>query len=168
MKVLVAYYSMTGNTKKMAEAIARGVKQQGLEVDAKSVSHIKPGELLQYEALIFGSPTYYGLMAAEVKKLLDESVQFHGKLSGKIGGAFTSCGGIGGGAETTIFSILEAFLIHGMIIVGESSAFHYGPVSIASPNKNVIECCVKYGQKIADLTKVIFITTSTQEKDSLP
>jgi len=156
MKVLVGFYSRTGNTKKMAEAIAEGVEKQGLTVDLKDVNDITPDELLNYDALIFGSPTYYGLMAAEMKKLLDESVTHHGKLSGKIGGAFTSCGGIGGGAETTIFSILTAFLIHGMIIVGESGAYHYGPVSIGSPNERVLGSCTKYGQKIAIFAKKIF------------
>lgn len=147
---------MTGNTKKMAEAIAQGVRQQGSEPDVKAVNQVKPEELLNYQALIFGSPTYYGLMAAEVKKLLDRSVKFHGKLSGKIGGAFTSSGCVGGGGETTILSILQAFLVHGMIVIGESDIFHYGPLSIASPNKNVLECCIKYGKKIADLTQMVF------------
>ncbi len=156
MKALVAYYSMTGNTKKMAEAIAKGVKTQGIEVDLKAVTHVKPDDLLHYEALILGSPTYYGLMAAEMKKLLDESVRFHGQLSCKIGGAFTSSGGIGGGGETTILSILQAFLVHGMIVIGESDMFHYGPLSIASPNEKVLECCIKYGQKIAEITKKFF------------
>ena len=156
MRILIAYQSMTGNTKKMAEAIAQGVRQQGLEPDVKAVNHVTPAELLDYEALIFGSPTYYGLMAAELKKLFDGSVKFHGKLSGKIGGAFTSSGCIGGGGETTILSILQAFLIHGMIIIGESDISHYGPLSIASPNKTVLECCVKYGKKVAELTQRVF------------
>lgn len=156
MRILIAYHSMTGNTKKMAEAIAQGVRQQGLEPDVKAVSHIKPDELLHYEALIFGSPTYYGLMAADVKKLLDSSVRFHGKLAGKIGGAFTSSGCVGGGGETTILSILQAFLIHGMIIIGESDISHYGPLSITSPNKSALDCCVKYGKKVAELTQRVF------------
>jgi NAD(P)H dehydrogenase (quinone) len=155
MKILVGYYSKTGNTKKMAEAIAKGIKKEGIEVDLRDVNKIKPDDLLNYEALIFGSPTYYGIMAAELKKLLDESVAYHGKLSGKIGGAFTSAGGIGGGAETTILSILEAFLIHGMIVIGESGIFHYGPVSIGSPDEKVLESCAKYGIKIARLMKKI-------------
>lgn len=156
MRALVSFYSRTNNTKKMAEAIAEGVKKAGLTVDVKKITDVKPADLLNYHAIIFGSPTYYGLMAAQMKKLLDESVIHHGKLAGKIGGAFTTCGGIGGGAETTIISIFEAFLIHGMIIIGESGAYHYGPVSIESPDEQCLASCVKYGQKIADLTKKIF------------
>lgn len=156
MRTLVAYYSRTGNTKKMAQAIADGVKKAGLAVDVKKINDIKTKDLLNYHAIIFGSPTYYGQMAAEVKELLDKSVTYHGNLSGKIGGAFTSCGSIAGGAETTIMGILDAFLIHGMIIVGESGPYHYGPVSIESPDKDVLQACSTYGNKIATLTRKIF------------
>jgi len=98
MKILVAYYSRSGNTQKMAEAVAKGVKQAGVDSDVREVTTMSIDDLPQYDALIFGSPTYYGVMAAEMKKLLDDSVKYHGKLSGRIGGAFTSAGGIGGGS----------------------------------------------------------------------
>ncbi len=140
----------------MANTIAEGVKKEGISVDLKDVKDITPNDLLNYEGLIFGSPTYYGLMAAELKKLLDDSVKHHGKLSGKIGGAFTSSGMIGGGGETTIFSIIEAFMIHGMIVVGDAHLQHYGPLSIGSPDDEITKTCTKYGQKIADLAKKIF------------
>ena len=156
MKILVGYYSKTSNTKKMAKAIVEGVKKEEVTVDLKEVTELKPDDLLYYDALIFGSPTYYGLMAAELKKLLDDSVKYHGKLSGKIGGAFTSSGMIGGGGETTIFSILQALMIHGMIVIGDAQMQHYGPLSIGSPDDKAITTCVKYGQKIARLTKKIF------------
>ncbi len=156
LKALVGYYTRTGNTKKMAQAIARGVKKEGIDVDLVPLNKIKPKDLLKYHLIILGSPTYYGLMAGEVKKFIDESVKYHGKLSGKVGGAFTSCGGIAGGAETTILSILEAFLIHGMIIIGESGSYHYGPVSIEKPDKKVIVSCELYGHRLARFTKKIY------------
>ncbi len=156
MKVLVGYYSRTGNTKKMAQAIAQGVKKAGVAVDLRSIKCIKPADLLNYQAIIFGSPTYYGLMASELKLLLDETVTYHGRLAGRIGGAFTSSGGIGGGGETAILGILESFLIHGMIIIGEADAYHYAPLSIGSPNQKVLKVCKRYGQKIAILTEKIF------------
>ncbi len=159
MKILVAYYSRSGNTKKMAEAVAEGVKQAGVDADLKDVSTMNVDDLPLYDAFICGSPTYYGLMAAEMKKLLDDSVKYHGKLSGKVGGAFTSAGGIGGGAETTVLSILEALLIHGMVVVGEAGSFHYGPVAIGEPDEKVLAACKKYGTKIADLTKKVINET---------
>jgi NAD(P)H dehydrogenase (quinone) len=156
MKILVGYYSRTGNTKKMAEAIAKGIKEVGVACEVKEISEVSVDELLNYEGLIFGSPTYYGLMAAEMKKLIDDSVKYHGRLDGKIGGAFTSSGMIGGGGETTILSILDAFMVHGMIVVGDAVLQHYGPLAIGEPDEEVHEMCIKYGQKIAVLTKKIF------------
>jgi NAD(P)H dehydrogenase (quinone) len=156
MKILIGYYSRSGNTKKMAEAIARGVADEGVACEVKAISDISVDELLQYEGLIFGSPTYYGQMAADVKKLFDDSVKHHGKLTGKIGGAFTSSGMMGGGGETTIFSIFEAFLIHGMIIAGDAKIQHYGPLAVGAPDKEAENNCMKYGKKIAALTKKIF------------
>ncbi|MGB3341033.1 MAG: NAD(P)H-dependent oxidoreductase [bacterium] len=156
MKILIGYYSKTGHTKKMAEAIAEGIKKENVTAEIKKIKDISVDELLEFEAIIFGSPTYYGVMAADLKKLLDESVKHHGKLSGKIGGAFSTSGMMGGGGETTILSILQALLVHGMIIIGDARMQHYGPLAIGEPDGNAIDTCQKYGQKIAELTKKIF------------
>ncbi|UCD19879.1 MAG: NAD(P)H-dependent oxidoreductase [candidate division WOR-3 bacterium] len=155
MKILVAYYSRSGHTKEMAQAIAKGVRNEGVECDLRDISEVNVDDLLDYDALLFGSPTYYGQMAAELKKLFDDSVKHHGKLTGKIGGAFTSSGMVGGGGETTIFSIIHALLIHGMIIVGDAEMQHYGPLAIELPDEEAVKKCVKYGQKTAALTKKI-------------
>ena len=156
MKILIGYHSRSGHTKKMADAIARGVTKENITVAVKTIDRITVDELLDYEAIIFGSPTYYGLMAAEVKRLFDESVKIHGKLSGKIGGAFSSSGMMGGGGETTIMSILEAFMVHGMIIIGDARLQHMGPLAIGDPDGNAIDTCEKYGHKIAELAKKVF------------
>jgi len=152
-KALVVYYSQSGNTRKMAESISEGIKKEGLEVALKEVKDVSASELLQYDAIVVGSPTYYGSMAAEVKKLFDESVEFHGKLDGKIGAAFSSSANIGGGNETTILDILNAMLIHGMIIQGDYSGDHYGPVAIGAPDARSIKECLRYGSRIARLVK---------------
>lgn len=156
MRVLISFYSRTGNTKKMAEIIAEGVKKENVPCDIRDVTTVKTDELLSYDALIFGSPTYYGAMAAEMKKLIDDSVKHHGKLTGKIGGAFSSSGMIGGGGETTILNILEAFMVHGMIVTGDAVLQHYGPLAIGAPDEEVHNMCIKYGQKIAVLVKKLF------------
>lgn len=156
MKILIAYYSRTGNTKKMAELVAQGVSKEAVAYDLREVTTVKVDELLNYDSLIFGSPTYYGLMASEMKKLIDDSVKYHGKLVDKIGGAFSSSGMIGGGGETTILSILEAFMVHGMIVVGDAVLQHYGPLAINAPDEEIRNMCVKYGQRIAILTKKTF------------
>ncbi len=154
-KVLVVYYSRGGNTKKMAELICGAVKEEGLDVALKDVQEVKADELLKYDGLIVGSPTYYGSMAAEIKKLFDDSVKFHGKLDGKVGAAFSSSRNIAGGNETTILDILNAMLIHGMIIQGDYSGDHYGPVAIDSPDIRSTKECQRLGSRFAKLVKKI-------------
>lgn len=151
--ILIGYYSRTGNTKLMAETIAEAAQNEGAKVALKPVEKIKPDELLDYDAIIIGSPTYYGTLAYPVKKLIDESVKLHGKLDGKIGGAFSSAANIAGGNETTILSILQAWLIHGMIVQGDPKGDHYGPVSIGKPEKRSLTECKRYGERIANLLK---------------
>ena len=153
-KMLIAYYSRSGHTRGMAEEVAEGARTAGdVEVDCKDVTTLSAQELLNYDAIVLGSPTYYGSMAAEVKKLLDESVAFHGQLTGKVGGAFSSSANIGGGNETTIMDILKALLIHGMVIQGTASGDHYGPVAIGAADDRAREECRKLGSNIAALTK---------------
>lgn len=137
----------------MAKLIEEGVKSELDDVDTLDVKDVKPNDLLKYDAVIIGSPTYYGLMSADVKGLLDRSVRHHGKLEGKVGGAFTSSHNVGGGNETTVIAILEALLIHGMVICGDPEGDHYGPVSIGKPDKRVEKVCHRYGQRVAALTK---------------
>jgi NAD(P)H dehydrogenase (quinone) len=149
----VIYYSKTGNTKKMAESIVEGIKKEGIEPVIKAVKDVDVNELLKYEGIIIGSPTYYGTMAAEIKKLLDESVKFHGKLDGKVGAAFSSSANIAGGNETTILDILNAMLIHGMIIQGDPLGDHYGPVAIGEPDDRSIRECTRLGSRVAKLVK---------------
>jgi len=152
-KVLITYYSRTGNTEKMAKLIEEGIKAGGVEVVTKRVQDTTVDELTEYDGIIAGSPTYYGSMAWELKKLLDESVKLHGKLDGKIGGAFSSAANIGGGNETTILDILNAFLIHGMIVQGDPMGDHYGRVSINAPDSRVENQCRRMGERIAALVR---------------
>ncbi|GAG80818.1 unnamed protein product [marine sediment metagenome] len=152
-KILIIYYSRSGNTKKMASLVEAGVTAEGIDVTLKDVLKTKAKELLDYDGIIIGSPTYYGTMAAEIKKLLDDSVAFHGQLEGKVGAAFSSAANIGGGNETTITDILKAMLIHGMIIQGNSQGDHYGPVSIGSPDERVEGQCKTLGQRVSALVK---------------
>ena len=85
--VLIIYYSRSGNTEKMADYVREGVESEGVAAKVSPVSGLHPSDLLEPEGIIIGSPTYYGGMAAEIKSLLDQSVSYHGKLVGKVGGA---------------------------------------------------------------------------------
>jgi len=149
----IIYYSRSGNTEKMAKFVLEGIKEEGEEGIIKRVEDTSLSDLLQWEGIIVGSPTYYGLLAGPLKDFFDKSVKFHGKLEGKVGGAFTSSANIGGGNETTILSILKIMLIHGMIIQGTSEGDHYGPVSIGEPDKRVESQCKALGRRVAKLVK---------------
>lgn len=150
-KILIVYFSESGNTKKMAEYVKQGAEEAKAEVELKDVRKTDVEDLLKADGIIIGSPTYYGLPSAEIKRLLDDSVKFHGRLEGKVGGAFSSAANIGGGNETTIMAILEAMLIHGMVIRGTSTGDHYGPVSIGSPDDRVKKQCIALGKRVAEL-----------------
>ena len=126
-------------------------------MDVEPVTSISPEKLLEYDGIIIGSPTYYGSMAWEVKKLLDESVKYHGRLDGKVGGAFSSAANIGGGNETTVCDILNAMLIHGMIIQGDPQGDHYGRISINEPDERVEKQCIRMGERIASLVSKLAI-----------
>ena len=154
-KAIIIYYSRSGNTKQMAQLVAEGLKKEGVDVTVKDVFDTGADELLGYDAIIIGSPTYYGSMAAEIKKLLDDSVKFHGKLEGKVGAAFASSANVGGGNETTILDILNAMLIHGMIVQGDWQGDHYGPVAIGAPDARANKECLRMGSRIARLVKRI-------------
>ncbi len=153
---LVIYYSRSGNTKQMAKTIADAMNEANLPTKCKSVTDTSLDDLQSADAIVVGSPTYYGRLAAPIAQFFDESVTRHGKLDGKVGAAFSSSSNIAGGNETTIMSILETLLIHGMVVQGDPQGDHYGPVSIGKPDDRVVKQCQRRGQRIAQLTNKLF------------
>ena len=150
--VLVVYYTRTGNTKKMAEAVGEGAGEViRSEVTVKPVDQCTVEDMVAADAIVMGSTTYYGTMAAELKQLIDDSVSRHGDLAGKVGGAFATCGVLGGGVETAVLDILRCWLIHGMIVQGEALGGHYGPVSVGAPDEKARQECVRLGKNTATL-----------------
>ena len=140
-KVLVLYYSMYGHIETMANAVADGARSvAGTEVTIKRVPELMPedaarkagakldqaapiatvDELPHYDAIIFGTPTRFGNMCAQMRNFLDRTgrLWLNGNLIGKVGSVFTSTGTQHGGQETTITSFHSTLLHHGMIIVG--------------------------------------------------
>ena len=153
MKVLIVYDSRSGNTEKMAHAVAEGVREEDVNVVIRKVDDASVDELPDADGVILGSPVYYGLPTGKIKEFVDASVKYHGKLDGKVGGAFASSGGIHTGAETTIIALHEALLIHGMVVQGTSGANHYGAASVGAPDDNDLENCKKLGKRVASLVK---------------
>ena len=150
-KILIIYQSKTGNTEAMAKAVEMGVKEEGVEVILKKAEDTAVDDLLLPDGIIIGSPTYFAATTAEIKKIIDDSIKHFRKLEGKVGAAFASCGGIGGGGETAILDILRAFLVHGMIVPGFTTGGHYGPLSVGTPNNERKRICQNFGSKVAKL-----------------
>ena len=154
--VTVIYDSRTGNTEKMALAVAEGARKvKGTEVVLLQVDKAKMSDLTSSDSIIIGSPTYYGNMSGKVKSFIDQTNKVHGKLKGKVGGAFTSSGDTACGAETTLLSILEAMLIHGMVVQGRYDNKHYGPTAVEAPDKKEIESCKELGERVAKLAAAL-------------
>jgi len=156
MQALVLYYSKGGNTRKLAEAIVKGVNEvEGVTALIKKTDEVTPDDFLDSEAIIAGSPVYFGTMAAELKKVMDDFIGVRKRMEGKIGAAFATSGDASGGKETTMMSIIQAFLIYGMIIVGDpmSATGHYGVACVGAPDEKAIENGIKLGKRVAEITK---------------
>lgn len=155
MKVIVLYYSRGGTTKKIAELIAQTIQDEKVQVDISDTESFEAKKLLDYDGIIVGSPTYYGTLAASVKNLFDESVAFHGRLDGKVGAAFATSANLAGGNETTVLSILEAMLIHGMIIQGDFKGDHYGSVAVGKVDYRAEQNCRRQAQRFLKLLRSV-------------
>lgn len=194
-KVLVLYYSMYGHIERMAEAEAEGARKvAGVEVTIRRVPEIIPedkaramgvkldqpafiattDELAAFDAIIFGTPTRFGNMAAQMRNFLDQTgkLWMEGALIGKVASVFTSTATQHGGQETTVTSFHSTLLHHGMIIVGVpysckgltvmteiSGGSPYGASTLAGadgkrmPSENELEIARFQGMHVAQIAK---------------
>jgi len=202
IKVQVVFYSMYGHVYKMAEAVAEGARQvPGAEVGVFQVPELMPEDILEKygakvarasfakipvarvdqlpeaHAIIFGTPTRFGNMAAQMRNFLDQTGQLwmKGGLIGKIGSVFASTATQHGGQETTITSFHSTLLHHGMIVVGvpysESGLMHmsditggtpYGATTLAGtdgsrqPSENELKIARYQGKHVAEIASRLF------------
>jgi NAD(P)H dehydrogenase (quinone) len=202
VKVQVIFYSMYGHIYKMAEAVVEGAKQApGAEVSLYQVAELIPDDVLEKygakaakaafakipvakveqlaeaDAIIFGMPTRFGNMAAQMRNFLDQTGQLwmKGALVGKVGSVFASTGTQHGGQETTITSFHTTLLHHGMVIVGvpysESGLLHmgditggtpYGATTLAGPDgsrqpsENELKIARYQGKRVAEIAGKLF------------
>lgn len=140
-RILVLYYSMYGHMERMAQAVAQGAaKVSGTTVDVRRVPETMnpeafaaaggktdqaaavalPAELGNYDAIVFGTPTRFGNMCAQMRSFLDQTggLWYAGALVGKVGSVFASSATQHGGQESTILSFHSTLLHHGMVVVG--------------------------------------------------
>jgi NAD(P)H dehydrogenase (quinone) len=154
MQVLILYFSKGGNTRKLAEAIAKGVEQiDGAKALLKRTDQVTKDDFVASDGVIAGSPVYFGLMAAELKKIFDDFVGVRKRMEGKVGAVFTTSGDPSGGKETTMLSIIQVLLIYGMVIVGDpmSATGHYGVSCVGTPDEKTMENGVKLGKRVAEI-----------------
>ena len=192
-KVLVLYYSMYGHIETMANAVAEGARSvAGAEVTIKRVPETMPeeifknaggkanqaadvatpAELANYDAILFGVPTRFGNMSAQMRNFLDQTggIWMKGALVGKVGAAFTSTATQHGGQETTLFSIITNLMHFGLVVVGLDYGFQgqmrmdevvggapYGATTLAagdgsrSPSETELEGARYQGRQIAEV-----------------
>ncbi len=194
-KILVLYYSMYGHVETMAKAVAEGARGvKGSEVVIKRVPELMPeaaarkagakldqaapvatvDELPEYDAIIFGTPTRFGNMCAQMRNFLDQTgrLWMTGALVGKVGSVFASTATQHGGQETTITSFHSTLLHHGMIVVGTpyscqallnmseiTGGTPYGATTLAAadgsrqPSANELEIARFQGAHVAEVAK---------------
>jgi NAD(P)H dehydrogenase (quinone) len=137
-KILVIYHSETGNTEKMAKAIAEGAK-----APLKKVEEAKPRDLIEADAILIGSPTYFRQMSWKMKKFIDESIEVWQRLNGKVGAVFTSAGCLEDG-EKCLKSLSEALECHGVKVVNSV-------VCVGTPSEGKLKECKELGKHMASL-----------------
>ncbi len=197
-KVLVLYYSSYGHIETLAHAVAEGVRQAGALAQVKRVPELVPehvarkagyrtsqpadvasvAELPEYDAIVIGTPTRFGNMAAQMKNFLDQcgGLWADDRLVGKVGSVFTSTGSQHGGQESTILATHTVLLHLGMVIVGLPYSFKgqlrmdavtggspYGASTLADdgsggnrqPSENELEGARYQGRHVARVTAAL-------------
>lgn len=198
MKILVIYYSMYGNVFKLAQAVAEGAKEvKGAEVSLKTVPELVPKEIIEKspaakkarenqkdirvatmddlaeaDGVVFGTPTRFGNMCAQLRQFLDQTggLWQKGVLIGKPAGFFCSTGTPHGGQETTLVSMMLTAIHHGMLIVGlppseqrlyttKSGGSFYGASSVSGgmadkpPTQDDLNLAKALGKRVAEIAK---------------
>jgi flavodoxin I len=138
-KILVLYYSQTGNTEKMANAVAEGAQNSGNEVELSF--HVDPADLEIYDAVIVGAPTYHHDMPLDFKKLFEEAAVKGVNLRGKVAGAFGSYGWSGEAPKLILEIMKNKF---------EMQVLESPLLANYSPNPKILEECRALGRKVSE------------------
>ncbi|MFW6306557.1 MAG: flavodoxin family protein [Bacillota bacterium] len=160
-KITIIYDSKSGHTAKMAEEISKGISEsEGVKAVIKNVEEAKPSDIMDSEGIIVGSPTHCGLMSWKLKKFFDENTgEAWGKVGGKIAAAFSSSGGLGGGNEMTVMSILNLLMNYGFLVfglpdyAGPGVTAHYGAVAVGEADDNELKSCRLLGARMVEYVK---------------
>ncbi len=191
VKVAVIYYSATGNVYKLARAIEEGAKETGAEVRFRKVHELAPEEAIKSnqgwsdhalmtedvpeadladldwaDAYIFGTPTRFGNVSAQLKQFIDTTggMWFEGKLADKVVSGFTSASNVHGGQESTLLSLYNVFAHWGAILVTpgytdpmlfEAGGNPYGASSTSEPNEQELAAARYLGRRVAEKAELL-------------
>lgn len=169
-KILILYSSDGGNTAKMAEFIAQGASSiPGMEVRVLTVETATEKDLHWCDGIAVGSPTKYGLISSEMKAFWEKHNTEWQLLDGKIGCAFSSQGGWGGGGELACQSITTLLMNFGMLVFGVTDyvahqfTTHYGAIQSGEPRlEKEIDSCVRLGKRLSEWVAVFVDGDKTQ------
>jgi len=158
----VLFYSKDGNTKKMADYVADGALQiSGIEVKCKSITEAAREDIYWCDGIALGSPTHFGTAAADMQKFWEDLLPDWQKIDGKIGCAFSSEGGWGGGAELTCQTLMTIMINFGFLVFGvpdyswKQFTTHYGATQAGEPReKKEIDSCRLLGKRLAEWVAV--------------
>jgi NAD(P)H dehydrogenase (quinone) len=162
-KVLVLYDSASGNTAKMAELVATGAGGiSGIEVRLRQVEAATPDDVVWCDGLALGSPTNMGVLSWKMKRFWDEPMApYWMKVDSKIGCAFSSSGGWGGGSELACQSLLTVLMNYGFLVFGvtdyatKSVTAHYGAIAAREPREEGTQAaCRLLGKRLAEWVAV--------------
>ena len=157
INVLVVYYSATGNTEKMANGVVEGaMKILGVEAVAKSIDKVLEADLKTADAIVLGSPTYYGNMAAPMKAFIDDWwLKYRINLTDKVGGAFATGGSESGGQEQVVLSLVTSLIHAGMIIAGpvQGNFGRVGATAVSPVEDAGLNRARSLGEHVAIVTK---------------
>jgi len=174
-KILVLYDSKTGNVSKMAQFVAEGaLTVSDTEVRIKTIEEALAGDVLWCDGLALGSPTNMGLLSWKMKRFWDETMAEHWMhIDGKIGCAFSSAGGWGGGMEIAAQSLMTVLMNFGFLVFGVTDyasrmlTLHYGAVTAKEPRDEASQnACRLLGKRLAEWTAVL-VHGRSQEHPSL-
>ena len=158
-KIFLQYYSETGNTAKMAEFVAKGAASvEGIEVRLRSVDESTVSDVFWADGIALGAPTHSASREQKLKKFWDEAVgEAWMHIDGKIGCAFSSAGGLGGGAEITCMSLLTIMMNYGMLVFGITDyvaprqTLHYGAAIPGKPRTQAAkDICERLGRRLGE------------------
>ncbi len=164
-RVLVLYDSRTGNTEKMARLVAEGAKRvEGTEVRLRFVEEATKEDILWCQGMAVGTPTNMGIVSWKLKRFFDDVMgDLWGEIDGKVGCAFSSSGGWGGGNEVACLSVLYMLINYGFLVfglpdyTGKGFTLHYGAVVAGEPRTEAEkEACLRLGERLAQFVAVLY------------